>query len=137
MGEINISPAFEFERLVCNDYDKFVYTAENMSKLKDMRDDLKIQVENAKQQAAEKREELKALWSYLDEPKHLCESFLLNHQGHSVTTISAVSIQNNTIFLKMTYERTLLSLISFSLVEEKLVISLYIIVKHRNQTMQG
>ena len=100
LDEINISPSLDLKRLVCNDYEKFVYTAENMSKLKDMRDDLKVQAENAKQQAAEKREELKALWSYLDEPKHLCESFLLNHQGHSITTISAVSIQNTKKILK-------------------------------------
>ena len=60
MREINIPPFLEFERLVvCNDYDeKFVYTAENLSKLKDMKITRKMEVENAKQLATEKREAL-------------------------------------------------------------------------------
>ena len=94
MAELNISPSLDFERLVCNDYDNFVYTADNMSKLKDMRNDLKAQVEDAKQQAAEKREELIALWSYLDEPEYFREAFLREHSGHSVTTITTVSFEN-------------------------------------------
>lgn len=91
MDELQISPSLDFERLVCNEYQNFTYTAENMLKLKDMRDDLKAQVEDAKQQVAEKKEELQALWNYLDEPEEYCESFLQKYSGHTVTTISAVS----------------------------------------------
>ena len=98
MNELNMSPSLDFERLVCNDYENFVYTADNMTKLTDMRNDLKAQVEDAKQQATEKREELKALWNYLDEPEYLCEAFLRKHPGYSVTTINAVSFKNIKIY---------------------------------------
>lgn len=96
MEELNITPSLDFERLVCDDFKNFVYTAENMTKLKEMRDDLKLQVEDAKQQADEKREELRAIWSYLDEPELFCEKFIREHQGHSVTTLKAVSFKNVT-----------------------------------------
>lgn len=91
MEELHISPSLDFERLVCNDYENFIYTVENMSKLKDMRNDLKAQVEDAKQQIVEKTAELQALWNYLDESEDYCQAFLLKHPGHTVTTISAVS----------------------------------------------
>ncbi|XP_043467957.1 protein regulator of cytokinesis 1-like [Leptopilina heterotoma] len=93
MEELHISPSLDFERLVCNDYENFIYTVENMSKLKDMRNDLKAQVEDAKQQIVEKTEELQALWNYLDEPEDYCQAFLLKHPGHTVTTISAFNAE--------------------------------------------
>lgn len=91
MDELQISPSLDFERIVCNDYENFIYTVENMTKLKEVRNDLKAQVEDAKQQIIEKKNELQALWNYLDEPDEYRESFLLKYPGHTVTTISAVS----------------------------------------------
>ncbi|XP_033230675.1 protein regulator of cytokinesis 1-like isoform X2 [Belonocnema kinseyi] len=93
MEELDITPSLDFERLVCQNYENFVFTSENMTKLKEMRDDLKLQVEDAKQQAEEKRDELRAIWSYLDEPEIFCEKFIREHQGHSVTTLKALSAE--------------------------------------------
>ncbi|XP_051159934.1 protein regulator of cytokinesis 1-like [Leptopilina boulardi] len=93
MDELQISPSLDFERIVCNDYENFIYTVENMTKLKEVRNDLKAQVEDAKQQIIEKKNELQALWNYLDEPDEYRESFLLKYPGHTVTTISAFNAE--------------------------------------------
>ncbi|XP_015606138.1 protein regulator of cytokinesis 1 isoform X2 [Cephus cinctus] len=91
MDELRITPSLDFERVVCNDDENFVYTSTNMANLKELRDSLKEQVEEAKFQAQQKREELITLWKYLEEPQHLCEKFLQTYPDYNVTTLTALN----------------------------------------------
>lgn len=94
MEELGISPALDFEMMVCCDHGNFIYSQNNMTKLKDMKERLTNQVEHAKSQAQDKRESLIALWDYLDEPLEVRKNFLDTHSGYSLFTLNAVSIVN-------------------------------------------
>ncbi|XP_012286860.1 protein regulator of cytokinesis 1 isoform X2 [Orussus abietinus] len=91
LDQLNISPCLDFELLVCNDFENFTFTASNMTRLKEFHDDLKNQLEDTKQQAVQKREELIALWKYLDEPLHVGQAFLDQYPGHSVSVLYALN----------------------------------------------
>ena len=91
MEELQINPALDFERMVCHDQSNFVFSPNNMTKLRDLRESLKDQVEHAKSQVQDKREALIALWDYLDEPIEAREAFLKSYPGYSLITLQAVS----------------------------------------------
>lgn len=92
MEELGINPALDFEMMVCCHHDNFIYSDNNMTKLKDMKERITNQVEHAKSQAQDKKESLIALWDYLDEPLEVRKTFLDTHSGYSLATINAVSI---------------------------------------------
>lgn len=64
-----------------------------MTKLKEFRDELKHKVDTAKEHVEDIKQELIALWKYLDEPEHICQSFLNSYIGYSVATINALSTE--------------------------------------------
>lgn len=90
MDELSITPALDFELLVCNNPENFVFTTGNMLKLRELRENLKTNLETAKEKAALKREELVELWKFLEIPEASCEVFLERYSGHSLTDIYAV-----------------------------------------------
>ncbi|OXU20207.1 hypothetical protein TSAR_007364 [Trichomalopsis sarcophagae] len=93
MEELGISPALDFEMMVCHDHGNFIYSQNNMTKLKDMKERLTNQVEHAKSQAQDKRESLITLWDYLDEPLEVRKAFLDTHSGYSLATINALNAE--------------------------------------------
>ncbi|KAJ8672496.1 hypothetical protein QAD02_003755 [Eretmocerus hayati] len=93
MEELQINPALDFERVVIHDHNSFILSQNNMAKLRDLKERLKDQVEQAKVQAQEKRETLMALWDYLDEPMETRQEFLDIYSGFSLTTINALNAE--------------------------------------------
>ncbi|XP_011877300.1 PREDICTED: protein regulator of cytokinesis 1-like isoform X2 [Vollenhovia emeryi] len=93
MGDLDISPSSPFEELVCNNPREFVLCASNMTKLREFRDGLSTQVEDTKCCVERMKEDLMALWKYLDEPVDVCQSFLEKHSGYSTSTVSAFSAE--------------------------------------------
>lgn len=91
MEELRISPALDFERMVYHDHHNFIYSPDNMTKLRELRERLKEQLEQAKLHVKEKKENLNLLWDYLDEPMENRKAFFETYSGHSLTTINAVS----------------------------------------------
>lgn len=93
MDDLGVAPFLDFEHLVYKDPDNFIYNSRNMTKLKELKDQLKNQVDETKQHADEMKQELVALWKYLDEPEHVCESFLNSYVGYSTATINALTAE--------------------------------------------
>lgn len=91
MEELQVSPALDFERMVCQDHKNFTFSSSNMSKVRDLKDRLKDQVEQARTQSEEKKETLISLWDCLDEPMEKRQAFFEAHPGYSLITINAVS----------------------------------------------
>lgn len=91
MDELKINPALDFEKMICNDHNNFIYSSNNMNKLKDLRERLKEQVDQAKNEVKEKKETLMTLWDYLDEPIGHREAFFQAYTGYNLYTINAVS----------------------------------------------
>lgn len=91
MDELIIEPALEFEKMIYLDNYNFVYSPNNMKKLRDLKERLKDQTEQAKLQVQEKKETLISLWEYLDEPQEIRQNFLETFTGFSLITINAVS----------------------------------------------
>lgn len=91
MDDLRIEPSLEFEKIIYHDSHNFVYSSSNMQKLRDLKERLKDQTEQAKLQAQEKRETLVSLYEYLDEPREVRQLFLETHSGFCLITINAVS----------------------------------------------
>ncbi|KAG7212987.1 hypothetical protein KM043_002327 [Ampulex compressa] len=90
IDELEIVPELNFEEIVYSKPESFVFTSNNMTKLREFRDRLLQQVEEAKEQVAEMRENLIILWNHLEEPEHIRQTFLDSHSGISSTTITAM-----------------------------------------------
>lgn len=82
-----------FEHLVYKDSENFILNSSNMTKLRELRDELKCKVDRAKEHVEDLKQELIALWKYLDEPEHICQSFLSSYVGYSAATINALTIE--------------------------------------------
>ncbi|XP_011502306.1 PREDICTED: protein regulator of cytokinesis 1-like [Ceratosolen solmsi marchali] len=93
MEELHINPTLDFEKIIYHDHGNFIYSSNNMTKLKDLKEKLKSQVEQAKLQAQEKKETLISLWDYLDEPQKTRQAFFENYSGYSMITLSALNTE--------------------------------------------
>ncbi|XP_014218777.1 protein regulator of cytokinesis 1 [Copidosoma floridanum] len=89
MEKLEIVPVNDFESLVCHNHSNFIYTSNNMTKLRDLRERLKNQVKDAKMQVEEKTVTLIALWDYLDEPEEKRKAFLMKNSGYSIVTLNS------------------------------------------------
>lgn len=93
MDDLGISPSSSFEHLIYKDQENFVFSSANMSKLRELRDELKHQVDTAKEHVDDVKKDLIALWKYLEQPEHFCQSFLDSYRGCSVATINALEAE--------------------------------------------
>lgn len=94
MNDLGISPSpSSFEELICNSPEEFVLTTSNMMKLREFRDELNMQVEEARSCVEKLKEDLTALWKYLDEPDDIRESFFQRHSGYSASTVNALDTE--------------------------------------------
>ncbi|KMQ93917.1 protein regulator of cytokinesis 1 [Lasius niger] len=93
MNDLDISPSSSFQQLICDNPEEFVLSASNMTKLREFRDDLKTQVEEIKCRVEKMKEDLLALWKYLDEPADVCQLFLDRYSDYSSSTINALSAE--------------------------------------------
>ncbi|XP_043273448.1 protein regulator of cytokinesis 1-like [Venturia canescens] len=90
MDALAYVPNSDFEILVCTNENNFVYSAQNMVKLRELRDYLKESLSTAKEKAASRREELIALWKYLEVPGDSCKNFLDKYSGYSLNDLFAL-----------------------------------------------
>ncbi|XP_012527402.1 protein regulator of cytokinesis 1 [Monomorium pharaonis] len=94
MNDMGISPSpSSFEELVCNNPEEFVLSTSNMMKLREFRDELNMQVEDARCCVEKLKEDLTALWKYLDEPDDVREAFFQKYPGYSASTVSALDAE--------------------------------------------
>ncbi|XP_060823441.1 protein regulator of cytokinesis 1-like isoform X1 [Bombus pascuorum] len=93
MDDLGTSPSSSFQHIVYEDDENYVFSNSNMSKLKELREELEHKVNSAKEHVEDIRQELIALWKYLNEPEHICQSFLSSYQGYSVATINALTTE--------------------------------------------
>ncbi|XP_076231286.1 protein regulator of cytokinesis 1 [Calliopsis andreniformis] len=93
MDDLGISPSSNFEYLVYKDSENFVFTNNNMTKLRELQDELKHQVNKAKEHVEDIKKDLIALWKHLDEPERMCQSFLSSYMGYSAATINALEAE--------------------------------------------
>ncbi|OAD56378.1 Protein regulator of cytokinesis 1 [Eufriesea mexicana] len=93
MDDLGILPSSSFEHLVYKNNENFVFNNTNMTKLRELRDKLKNEVDTAKEHVEDIKQELIALWKYLDEPEHICQSFINSYVGYSMATINALTIE--------------------------------------------
>lgn len=93
MGDLDISPALPFEKLICNNPEEFMLSASNMTKLREFRDELNTQVKDTKCCVEKLKEDLLVLWKYLDEPAEACQSFFEKYPGYSTSTVNAFSTE--------------------------------------------
>lgn len=93
MDDLGTSPSTLFQQLVCENPEEFVLSAHNMTKLREFRDELKTQVEETKCHVEKMKEDLMALWKYLDEPADVCQMFLDRYSDYSSGTINALSAE--------------------------------------------
>lgn len=91
MNEMAHVPSLEFERIVCHDYENFIFSTSNMKKLRDLHSDIEEQLQAAKEDAKKKRQELIKLWKFLEIPEEKCQEFLAIHSGYDIPTLNAVS----------------------------------------------
>ncbi|XP_029671592.1 protein regulator of cytokinesis 1-like [Formica exsecta] len=93
MDDLDISPSSPFQQLICENPEEFVLSANNMAKLREFRDELKTQVEETKCRVEKMKEDLLALWKYLDEPADVCQLFLDKYSDYSTGTINALNVE--------------------------------------------
>lgn len=93
MGDLNVSASSSFVHLVCHNSEDFILTNSNITKVKELRDQLKTQIEETKCCIEKMKEDLLALWKYLDEPTDACQSFLDKYSDYSTTTMNALSME--------------------------------------------
>lgn len=98
MDEMAYVPTSDFELLVCENEENFIFTPLNMVKLREFRDYLKKRLDTLKNKAASKREELIGLWKYLEVPEDSCKMFLDKYSGYRARDLHAVS--SSLIFLR-------------------------------------
>ncbi|KOX76700.1 Protein regulator of cytokinesis 1 [Melipona quadrifasciata] len=82
-----------FEQSVYKDSENFILNSSNMNKLRELRDELKCKVDTAKEHVENLKQELINIWKYLNEPEHICQSFLNNYVGYSAATTDALTIE--------------------------------------------
>lgn len=92
MNDLDVTPSSSFEHLVHDNPEDFVLSTNNMTKLRDFRDQLKTQVEERKEHVEKMKENLLILWKYLDEPE-TCHSFLEKYPGYCAATVSALNTE--------------------------------------------
>ncbi|XP_034946555.1 protein regulator of cytokinesis 1-like [Chelonus insularis] len=87
----------DFERLILDDSEEFIYSSKNMAELKKLHDNLQERRTIMKQEAESKRQELLELWKYLNVPKDQYEKILVKYSGFDAITIYALNkeIQKN------------------------------------------
>ncbi|XP_057338745.1 protein regulator of cytokinesis 1-like isoform X1 [Microplitis mediator] len=90
MNEMKHVPSHEFERLVCHDYENFIFSTSNMKKLRELHSDVEEQLHAAKEDAKKKRQELTKLWKFLEIPEEKCQQFLEIHSGYDIPTLNAL-----------------------------------------------
>ncbi|XP_076620472.1 protein regulator of cytokinesis 1-like [Colletes latitarsis] len=93
MDDLGISPTTNFEHFIYKDAENFVFNNNNMTKLREFQDELKHQVDKAKEHVEDIKQELNALWKYLNEPERICQSFLTSYVGYSAATINALEAE--------------------------------------------
>ncbi|KYN07299.1 PREDICTED: protein regulator of cytokinesis 1-like [Cyphomyrmex costatus] len=93
MNDLGISPSSPFVELICNNSEEFVLSVNNMTKLKEYKDELNVQMEDTKCYIQKMKEDLLALWNYLDEPADICQSFLERHPGYNTNTVNALAAE--------------------------------------------
>lgn len=93
MKGLDIAPSSSFEHLIYNNPADFVLNTSNMTKLKEFRDKLRTQVEETQRHVEKMKEDLLALWKYLNEPIEACELFLNNYPGYGSATINALNAE--------------------------------------------
>ncbi|CAL7944982.1 unnamed protein product [Xylocopa violacea] len=93
MDDLGTSPSSNFENLVYEGSENFVFNSNNMTKLKELRDELEHQINTAKEHVDDIKQDLITLWKYLDEPEHICQSFLNSYVGYSMATINALNTE--------------------------------------------
>ncbi|KYN19948.1 Protein regulator of cytokinesis 1 [Trachymyrmex cornetzi] len=93
MNDLEISPSSPFIELVCNNPEEFVLSTNNMTKLKEYTDELSMQIEDTKCYVEKMKEDLLALWKYLDEPDDVRQSFLERHPGYNTNSVNALAAE--------------------------------------------
>ncbi|EGI70338.1 PREDICTED: protein regulator of cytokinesis 1-like [Acromyrmex echinatior] len=93
MNDLEISPSSPFIELICNNPEEFVLNTNNMTKLKEYKDELSMQIEDTKCCVEKMKEDLLALWKYLDEPDDVCQSFLERHPGYNTNTVTGLAAE--------------------------------------------
>ncbi|XP_011633249.1 protein regulator of cytokinesis 1-like [Pogonomyrmex barbatus] len=93
MDDLDRSPSSQFEQLICNNPEEFVLNASNLTKLREFRDELNMQMEDIKCCVEKMKEDLLALWKYLDEPADICQSFLERYPGYTTSAVNALSAE--------------------------------------------
>ncbi|KAL0120022.1 hypothetical protein PUN28_008002 [Cardiocondyla obscurior] len=93
MNDLDISPTTPFEDLICNKPEEFVLNDSNMTKLKELKTKLEIQVEDTKCCLEKMKEDLLVLWKYLDEPNTISQAFFERHTGYGTNTINAFNAE--------------------------------------------
>lgn len=89
MDDLRMSPTMDFENLVYNNGESFIFNNANMTKLKELEERLKHQIQEAKQEVHDKINQLQDLWKYLEEPAEKCQRFLDCHTGYTLVTLKA------------------------------------------------
>ncbi|XP_014482349.1 PREDICTED: protein regulator of cytokinesis 1-like [Dinoponera quadriceps] len=92
MNDLDKTPSSSFEHLIYNNPDDFVLNTTNMTKLRDFRDQLKVQLEETRCRVEKMKEDLMKLWKYLDEPE-TCHSFLEKYPGYCAATVNALNTE--------------------------------------------
>ncbi|XP_048267502.1 protein regulator of cytokinesis 1 [Bombus terrestris] len=93
MDDLGTSPSSSFQHIVYEDDENYVFSNSNMNKLRELREELEHKVNSAKEHVEDIRQKLIALWKYLNEPEHICQSFLSSYEGYSVATINALTTE--------------------------------------------
>ncbi|KAK0182683.1 hypothetical protein PV327_000795 [Microctonus hyperodae] len=91
MAEMSYTPKYDFERLICNNHEDFIFSPTNMAELQELHNRIKDDLENMKKTAENKRHELINLWRYLDISEKDYREFLKKHSGFDTSTIAALN----------------------------------------------
>lgn len=90
LESLEVTPDDEFQMTVVQDPGSFMYTKENMQILSKWEKHLKTRIELFEKSVATKKEEVQALWAYLEEPINHRQDFLHKHSESTPQTYRAV-----------------------------------------------
>ncbi|XP_066599443.1 protein regulator of cytokinesis 1-like [Prorops nasuta] len=93
MNDLGLLPSNEFEDKIYSNFDDIILSIHNLDKLKILLKTLNDQMEEAKQCADNMRQELKVLWSNLEEPEEMLQIFLNNYSDYSRVTLTALNAE--------------------------------------------
>ncbi|XP_066600313.1 protein regulator of cytokinesis 1-like [Prorops nasuta] len=93
MNDLGILPSNEFEEMIYNNFDDIILSTNNLDRLRVLLKTLNDRVEEARQSADNMRQELKALWSSLEEPEEIWQIFLRNYSDYSRVTLTALNAE--------------------------------------------